>query len=50
MTTLPSEAVSRPKREYPGIAVSLSLFALAVVILMAVFGPIILARATILIP
>lgn len=42
MTTLPSEAVSRPKREYPGIAVSLSLFALAVVILMAVFGPIIL--------
>jgi peptide/nickel transport system permease protein len=42
MTTVPSPALSPPRLARPGVAVSLSLLALAIVILMAVLGPIIL--------
>lgn len=42
MTMVPSPTLSMPKLRRPGLAVSLSLLALLVVVLMAIFGPIVL--------
>ncbi len=42
MTMSPSKTFAAMRSARPGLAVSLSLFALAVVILMAIFGPIVL--------
>ncbi|MGE6744048.1 ABC transporter permease [Allorhizobium pseudoryzae] len=42
MTMVPSPALSAPKLQRPGLAVSLSLAALLVVVLMAIFAPLVL--------
>ena len=42
MTMVSFPPLSRPRRKRPGIAVSLSVLVLALVILMAIFGPVVL--------
>ena len=41
MTTVPSPATPLARLRRPGLAVSLSIAALSIVILMAIFGPLI---------